>query len=164
MIDENISLRFRFSTYDFDETIDVTFESDNGWFVDDFELMDLETYLVEASISGDNAETVTDGVREIIIDSDRVPTSTEDLLEGVDVTLTPNPADDNLTLTLNSDRTIDANISIVSLDGRVMGNKPTTLFQDQNIINLDVSQYAAGFYILQIASEGRIITKKLVIE
>ncbi len=167
MVGQDFSIRFRFSTHDFNTAVDTPFDQDNGWFIDDFEVMDLKSYFVQASISADNADEITDGEREIIIDSDRMPdgTSTDDiLLDGVDVELIPNPASDNVTVRINSDRNLDLNISLVSIEGREVYRDAQQITQNQNIMDLDISNFASGFYMLQINSEGKVITEKLIIE
>ncbi len=167
MVGQEFDLRFRFSTHDPDPNTEIIFEPDNGWFIDDFEVMDLKTYNVETTISADNADEISSGQDEIIIDSDRMPdgTSTDDiLLEGVQVELIPNPASDNVTVKINSDRNLDLNISLLSIDGREVYSGVQQVSQNQNIMDLDLSNYAGGFYMLQINSEGKVITEKLIIE
>lgn len=161
-----IDVRFRFATYDIDPDDFITFDSDNGWFVDDLELMDIKTYVAEASISADNAETITDGKDEIVIDSDGIEdgTGTEDLIEGVTVAMAPNPASDNVTVKISSDRNLTLNVSLVSIDGRQLKNETTNIYENDNYINMDVSGFASGFYLLQLRSGNKMITKKLIIE
>ncbi len=164
-INEPIDLRFRFTTYDINDEMDVIFDVDEGWFIDDFEVMDLRTYEVEATISADNADPISDGVREVIIDSNRRTVSTNDIeLEGIELQLIPNPASDNVTVMINSDRNLDLNISLVSIEGRAVYNDVARVFENQNFMDLDISDLAGGFYLLQISSEGKVITEKLIIE
>lgn len=164
---ETIDLRFRFATYDIDPESVLVTEIDDGWFVDDVELMDIKTYNLEAVISADNAEDVSDGGKEVIIDTDGIAdgTNTDDLrLQGVAVELAPNPAAENVTVKITSDRTLDAQLSLMSVDGRTLNAEPVSLHENSNYINLDVSNFASGFYLLQLRSGDKLITNKLIIE
>lgn len=164
---ENFDIRFRFATYDIDEEDILDNELDDGWYIDDLELMDIKTYELEAVISADNAEEVSDGLKEIIIDSDGIPdgTNTEDLLlEGVILEVAPNPASESVTLDIMSNRNLDAKLSLLSIDGRVLDSQTLNLYQNRNFVNLDVSEYSAGFYLIQLRSGDKLITHKLIIE
>ncbi len=163
----NFDIRFRFATYDIDPENTLDNELVDGWYIDDLELMDIKSYELEAIISADNADPVTDGEKEIIIDSDGIPdgTNTEDLLlEGVILEVAPNPASESVTLDIMSNRNLDAKLSLLSLEGRILDAQSLNLFQNRNLVNLDVSDYAAGFYLIQLRSGDKLITHKLIIE
>ncbi len=161
---QTIDVRFRFATYDIDENAVTTFLPTDGWYIDDLELMDLKTYEVEATISADNADLVTDGVKEIVMDSDGVEdgTSTEDLsIAGVEVNLNPNPASDHVTVNIKSDRLIPVQLQVLTIDGRILHNNNVEIRKGANFVNLDLSTYDSGLYLVQLRSEDKVTTKKL---
>jgi len=113
------------------------------------------------------ADPVTDGIKEVVIDSDGIPdgTNTSDLLlEGVQVELAPNPAAQNVTIKIVSDRNLKAQLNLLSLEGRVLSTESISIRENGNFVNLDISEFSAGFYLLQLRSGDKLITHKLIIE
>lgn len=66
----------------------------------------------------------------------------------LDVVLYPIPAKENLTVVIKSDRAIRTDLRIVDMAGKVVRTIPTQINSGNNTINLNVSQLAAGQYIL----------------
>ncbi len=161
---ETISVRFRFGTQDIDPAETLTFARDRGWYIDDLELLDTKSYETEACIMADNAETACTGIFETLINS-RNMVATEDLtIEGVELSLYPNPAGDYTQLRVLADEAFRGAVNIYSLDGRQVLNNIIDIHQSENIIPLNTTGYAPGFYILQLTSGDKFITKKLIIE
>lgn len=158
-VGETISLRFRFGT---DETGNL-FAPDNGWFVDDFELLDLIEYKTEACINSDN-ESGCSGVKQSIVEAMMTETSTEDLTNnGVAMSVFPNPANDYISIVTNSNYAFEGLININTLDGRLIQSQKISVNRGESVRSIDTSIYPAGMYILQIQSDGGFITKKIVI-
>lgn len=163
---QNLDIRFVFGTYDINNDGEETifFGDDDGWFIDDFELMDLKTYKTVATISADNADTQTTEVIETIIDSDGM-VGVEDLETlGMSIELFPNPADDLATIRIISENKMYARIELSTIEGKTMMNKSIEILDSNNLYNLDLAQYDTGVYLVQVISGDRITTKKLIIE
>ena len=162
---QDVSIRFRFTTQDVGNDGDVDpFPETNGWYIDDFELLDVESYFTSANISASNAETVETGTIETFIDSDGGTATTDLEGEGVSIRLFPNPVNSTLNLQVNSDQNREAQILLTSIDGKVLQERRVRFLQDENIFRMDVSSYQSGLYLVQFVSDNKITTKKVVIE
>ncbi|MDW3652265.1 MAG: CshA/CshB family fibrillar adhesin-related protein [Bacteroidia bacterium] len=82
----------------------------------------------------------------------------EDL--GINMNVYPNPAQDHIRISLQGSYTSDTRIRILGIRGDVQYDQGLT---DQNSINLNVSQWARGTYILQIYSDTQSSSKRLVL-
>jgi len=162
---QTIDLRWRFVTYDIDEEELINFDERDGWYIDDLELLDIKFYEVEASISADNAETVTDGLKEIVIESDGTIVNTKDLeIPGVSLSLNPNPTKDQVTVQVSSDRVMQAQLTMLSIEGQELSRQQVSLYENQNYINLNLESLPGGIYLIQLRNDDKVITKKLVVE
>ena len=162
---QDVSIRFRFATQDLDGDGDVDeFPAENGWYIDDFELMDVESYFTSANIAADNADMIETEVLETFINSD-FGSATKDLEEeGVSITLFPNPVDNVLNLAVNSDKNRDAKIQLASIDGKLLQERRVEFLQNENQFSIDVSSYQPGLYLVHFLSDNKITTKKVIIE
>jgi len=161
---QDLDIRFRFATQDEGDDGDVTnYPQSNGWYIDDFELMDMKSYYTVATIAGDNAAMIETDTIETFINSDFF-LDTEDLADEVNIILFPNPVNNTLNLNMYSDKKRAAQIQLTSLDGKLLQERNVELLKNENLFKIDVSSYQAGMYLVQIMSENRITTKKIVIE
>ena len=78
-----------------------------------------------------------------------------------DLVVFPNPADDQITVHLNGYRKTIQQIRLFNIQGQ-------QLYTDQDVQSkrqiLDVSNYAAGMYVLQVHTAQGVITKKIEIQ
>jgi len=161
---QDVSMRFRFSTQDVGNDGDMDpYPETNGWYIDDFELIDMKSYITNANISADNADMVETGEIEILINSD-FTISTDNLDAEVDISVFPNPVNNTLNVGVVSDKNRDAQIQLTSLDGKVLQEQRVEFLKNENLFRVDVSAYQAGMYLLHIISDNRITTKKVVVE
>ena len=72
----------------------------------------------------------------------------------------PNPSSGLVTINLEGVNNISTEICLIDLSGKMI--QSTTVFDNQ--VELDYSNLAKGFYILQITNGEKVITKKLIIE
>ena len=163
-VGQEISLRFRFGTYDIDDMVPITFGQQEGWFIDDAEFMDLKSYITSGNISSENAGTEATEESETIVDS-KGTVGVDDLsLDGVNVSLFPNPASKRVTVGITSEKQLDADISIMSMEGKVLATQSANINKAENFINLNLGNYSPGFYLVQVRSGDRLTIKKLIIE
>ena len=79
------------------------------------------------------------------------------------VSLSPNPASDEIRIELNNDMMRDLKISVVSINGQQVYSQLTSSNAGSDIIVLDVNHYAAGMYILQISDHQSVTTSKFIV-
>lgn len=80
--------------------------------------------------------------------------------DATDVLIYPNPSNGLVTINLEGINNISTEICLIDLSGKMI--QSTTVFDNQ--VELDYSNLAKGFYILQITNGEKVITKKLIIE
>ena len=84
-----------------------------------------------------------------------------ELTSGATIDIVPNPATEYVSILL--DRAIDSDIEVqlVSLDGKVLQDK--ILERGEESLRVDVSSYPAGMYFLNLTSEGKTETHKVIV-
>ncbi len=168
---EDLYVRFRFGTRIIDEITGTSYNdyfnggSGDGWFMDDFELMDMFNYDGEVCVTtaeGDNLCTKAPE-RGTIIES-QLTSSIQVLEDGSELSIYPNPTSEMLHLAFDSkiSRTVDVKIFTVS--GKMMQSQTIRILEGNQGLNLEVGDYPAGFYFITIQSENGLITEKVVIE
>ena len=88
-------------------------------------------------------------------------TGIEDNNYKSNITLYPNPANNKVTITNNNLPAKETTISIFNIQGELMLSEK---FKEQNAIELNISKFAGGIYILKIQIGNEIENKKLVIQ
>lgn len=86
---------------------------------------------------------------------------TEDINENINVSVYPSPASNKLNVDLNLEE-LSKNVSIELLD--MTGNKVGSYnFNNikNNVLSVDVSDYTAGMYLMNIRTEAGMISKKI---
>ncbi len=92
-------------------------------------------------------------------------TGTEKVLSGNNkMEISPNPVgkDAYLNIDVALEIASDALLRVMSVDGRLVAEQVLEKFEKQNI-QLEVAEYAAGTYIVQIITERGLLTKKFVV-
>ncbi len=123
-------------------------------------------YLNEAQIKmgpypGSNTFSVTpfNGCGEGTAASIAVTSGDDDAIAEINkgISISPNPATDYLNIV--TDELIE-NIKIINADGKVV----CELTENTNDVTVDISQYPAGMYILNVKTANNVITEKFVIK
>ncbi|MFT6336309.1 MAG: putative repeat protein (TIGR01451 family) [Halioglobus sp.] len=158
---EEIIVRFRFGTDD-NTGPDVP---ERGWFLDDFEMMDLIRYeaitcIASSNTSGEQCATPV----QIIIDSDGVVGLNDDELEGFNIGISPNPASDYITVGLTAEVKTPVQILLTNIDGKVVSAQNAVAKPSAIARTFDTSSLQAGMYLVQIKSATGITTKKVIIQ
>lgn len=164
--DQTISVRFRFGTNSGDAgTVgNETFPADSGWFIDDVDMIDLVNLETQACVSTVTDQACTPFVTTIV-NTSPLASSTEDFtIEGVEVTVFPNPAQDYYIMKIMSERSFDANISLLSIDGQLIQNKTISVTAGENQITTNTSHLPSGFYITQLRSGDSVINEKIFVD
>jgi len=160
---ETISVRFRFGTNDGDPDVNDQFSADAGWFIDDLDLIDLVNADSQACVSSVTDNACTPFATTII--NTAVVSSLDDLqIEGVEVELFPNPAADYFTMKITSDHSFDGYLSLYGMDGKMVSQRAVNITTSENVVTTNTSQLVSGFYVAQLRSGDRIITRKVIVE
>ncbi|MCP3931424.1 MAG: T9SS type A sorting domain-containing protein [Bacteroidetes bacterium] len=156
---DEISIRFRFGS-------DDNGTGNEGWYMDDFEIMDMFNYQAEVcviSAEGDQACALPPHRGTIVQPNLNVPTREIDQ-SRFRADVFPNPSKDFLNIRFNSKTARDVEINLVDVNGKVVYGQIIHLNTGQQLIPLSTAHLVAGFYFLQLKSEGVILTKKLIIQ
>ena len=86
------------------------------------------------------------------------------VLEELHVELFPVPANDVLTVDINSATYSNATISITDNLGRLVYRFDTDLASGSNVMEIDVSNYTSGVYMLKVESENSIESVKMIVQ
>ena len=154
---ENAFLRFRFGS---DEQ-----GAGFGWYVDDIEIIDMFNYNSQACVSsaeGDNA-CVTAVERGTVVEPSGV-VNTDDPLPAGQVSIFPNPADDQLQVAYEGDGGERLQVRLVSMDGRVVSQVEREAISGRQIVNVDVNQLPAGLYLVHVQTPMGMHTEKVSIQ
>ncbi|GJM34652.1 MAG: hypothetical protein DHS20C18_36530 [Saprospiraceae bacterium] len=160
---EDIIVRFRFGS-DLEAVGEV--EDGIGWFVDDFEMMDMFNYNSEACVtSAEGDEACSFAIERGTIVDTNVTTGTDDPeLPFTSLSVFPNPAQDVINIAFDNAATAEIGIEIYSTDGRLIKQHNDRYGNGYHQIPVNVGELPAGFYFVKIRSGKGIITEKIVIE
>ena len=79
------------------------------------------------------------------------------------VNIFPNPANNNLTIELNSDKNTSVSVKVTDINGRVYLSENIPVNSGMNKSSMDISALSSGIYFVSI-DNGEIVTnKKLVV-
>ena len=81
-----------------------------------------------------------------------------------DVQLYPNPAKDKTTLKFNNEQAGDYTISLIETTGRVVYNSTGVALEGENLVELNLADYAKGIYMMQMIRNGEQQMLRLVVE
>ena len=161
-VGQEIKVRFRFGSDDGGSTGALL---GLGWFVDNFEFMDLLSYNGEACIMSDEGDMacVIAEERGTIVDSDGV-VSTEDVEIAQILSIYPNPAKDVLNIALTTESAENINLELLTVDGKTIKQQAFRTNGDYQLIPMAVNNLPGGFYFVRLSSGSNIVTKKVVIQ
>ena len=136
-----------------------------GWYIDDFELIDLKTYEAEVCITSTSTDGACTGALTTIVDTGLELSSTSDLdKSGAALEVYPNPTSGDINVQLSrSDQAIDYQVSLFSMDGRQLSSSILNRGQAQHNISLSTADLNNGMYLVQVSSQNGILTTKVVL-
>ena len=157
---KDIYARFLFGT---DEAGQVT---DGGWSVDNVEIMDMVNYNAEVCVTTDQGDEACDVAEDLgtIIESAEGTVSTEDVFaSSLSVELFPNPTDELLNLAISSQNSVNAQISLLSIEGKMFFTQSIRTQLQTQTFGLNVSELPGGMYLVRIQTDSEVIVKKVSI-
>jgi extracellular elastinolytic metalloproteinase len=162
-IGQSVVFKFRFGSDTSVKALgDVT-----GWFIDDFELIDIYKYNTSACIIADNGsgERSCTQTLQTLVNTDRDISSAENIYEDVmNFKLSPNPAEDYMIFSASSIKGVQAKISIISPEGRVIFENNVLLDKSTRYYPLDISNIPTGFYLVKLQAGTHVSTQKLIVK
>ncbi len=78
--------------------------------------------------------------------------------------LYPNPATSEVNVSFEITSSSNVSVQLIDITGRVVLSKNIKATKGQNLIPVSVSELNHGLYFMNVSSEGKSITKKLIIE
>ena len=133
------------------------------WATDNIDISALNnTDNVMFKIKGTSAYGNSIYLDNININGSITSVSEVNLIEGV--TLFPNPAQNNATVTVNIAENSVAVVKVYDMTGRTLQVINANMLVGSNKINLDTEAYNDGVYFVEIASNNQTVTKRLVIQ
>ena len=154
---QSVNFRYRFGTDSADARI--------GWFVDDVAVMDMINYDTRVRLSSAQGDTASAGVlgRGTIVEP-TLSTPTTEITEGAKLRVFPNPANDFLNINLLVQSSItEADISIVSVDGRVMWQQKTAMNGTKELLlPINMASFASGVYFVKVRTNEKTLVEKVV--
>jgi hypothetical protein len=159
---ENIQVRFRFGSDGEDPNSIHPYE---GWYVDDFEIMNMVNYETEACVSAQNGAMACDqpDERGTIVNTRATTAVSEIDALGAEIRVFPNPVKADLQVFIQAERSGALSLSLLSLDGKLMQNQEQLIHTGFNRTRLDVRDLPAGMYILRLSTAGEVATQKIVV-
>jgi extracellular elastinolytic metalloproteinase len=155
-IGQSINFRLRFGT---DSLI-----AKEGWFVDDVSVMDMVNYDTRVRLTSAQGDTASAGVlgRGTIVDGSVTPTT--DITDGSRLRVFPNPAHDFLNINILTDNPKNAaDVSIVSVDGRVMWQQKTAFNGSKELqLPVSIATFPSGIYFVKVRTDEKTLVEKVI--
>ncbi|MCZ2100457.1 MAG: M36 family metallopeptidase [Chitinophagales bacterium] len=159
---QSVSFRFRFVSDD--EGVGTGIFT--GWYIDDFEIIDLFNYKSQACIVAENGAgemACTDAI-ETIVNPDEISSTKDGLVREVLFSLQPNPAQDYVTLQLVSPVRQKVDVTISNLSGQVLYNTQIQVSETYHQATINTSGLPAGMYLVSMTGNNVVYTEKLIIK
>jgi extracellular elastinolytic metalloproteinase len=153
---EEVMVRFRFGCDG--NTANIA----EGWFMDDFTIMDMYNYQTEACVSyaeGPDICASAPGRGTVVEHSTSVNVSDPQMGQ---IQVYPNPARESLYLTIERPSASDIEITLLSLDGRALWVREIREVTYQTV-QIPLPAQASGMYLLRVQSAEGVLVEKIVV-
>jgi hypothetical protein len=97
---------------------------------------------------------------EGIVLSGTASISDEDFITGM--SLYPNPAENQLNVSVNMENSNMVNFRVVNAQGQLISNENISMGSSNSVHSLDVTSLAAGVYTIQIIADGKVSSKPFI--
>jgi hypothetical protein len=158
---EELLVRFRFGSND----SGAPNAFNPGWYIDDVEFLDLVNYNGEACVySTEGDQNCTRAPYLGTVMESAVVSGTISREQGLAVKLFPNPARDVLNIMLQLEAPASVSASLATLDGRIVREQQVNASAGYQLLPLDISGLAPGFYIARARAGEQAWSGKVVKE
>ncbi|MEL7375488.1 MAG: T9SS type A sorting domain-containing protein, partial [Bacteroidota bacterium] len=138
----------------------------DGWWIDDFEQLDLFTYDGEACLSTAEGDLACDKVDEagVVVGTNTSVSTFDPVLGETDIRVFPNPANDFFRVNVKTQNAGALTLELLSIDGRVLSRQDAeTQFGEQQY-RFDTRALPAGLYLLRARGTQELQTIKVSIQ
>ena len=125
--------------------------------------MDLLILTSTACVAADETSSCSNEATTII-DSDNVVAIVDAEPDFFEMSLFPNPTQDQVNISIAAKQVANGTLSISSIDGKVIINEKIGINQVLQTKSYNVKSLTSGLYIVKIETELGTITKKLTIQ
>lgn len=135
----------------------------DGWFVDDFTIMDMYNYETPACVTYDQGVEIcgeAPGRGTVVEYGTAISGTNNPTLEGISVY--PNPVKESLYLTIDRNTPSDYEVILYSLDGRQLWTNQLRQASYQTM-QIPLPATSAGMYILEVRSAEGVFVDKIVV-
>lgn len=157
---QEVTFRFRFGS----DAGGAPSSTNPGWYVDNIELMDLLNYNAEACVTSGQGDLAcaTPSERGTLVESALLSSTSEEASFST-VNVFPNPARNQVNVSMMLDQAQTVLISLVSSDGRVLTTQKADAAPGFQLMTLNTAQLPAGFYFVKVYAGQQTAVKKVVI-
>jgi hypothetical protein len=155
---EDILIRFRFASDDN--------TSGKGWFIDDVTFMDMRNYEGVACVSTDQGDNNCTSVEErgTAVNPEETIGNKNLFKTNMEVNVFPNPAQDILNIQVLNDKSADAAVRILTVDGKEMMDKSFRVVDGLQTMSVNVARLPAGMYFVKVSTNEGIVVEKVMIK
>lgn len=152
---ETIAVRFRFAS-----NTDI---AGDGWFMDDFEVMDKVAYEGEACVTSAEGDEACMRIPNggVIVDTEFVQNTDTPIYDPNVLTVYPNPAGSLLNIALQGETTGTVDVYLYSTNGVKARQWRGQTLQGQ-MLPLEVGDLPAGFYLMEVHTSQGVYSQKVV--
>ena len=159
---QDIKVRFRFGSQpEGTPSQNIPFP---GWYIDDFELIDLKTYSSTACIGTIAEPNQNCSMNTVVSDIDGLVSNDEVEKDYFGVRIFPNPAEDYITVGISAPNNETAQVRLINVDGRVVHTSSRQVSTDERVQSIITRDFAPGMYIVEVRTNNKVTTKKAIIK
>jgi len=124
-----------------------------AWSIDDFELYERRELAGQTCIMSNGQTLVCDDDFTLINSNSLIDPVTEVVTDELSISVRPNPADQLVTLNLESRERLEGSLRIVGIDGRVIDQRSLVLSSGTHQWQENVGRLSPGMYFIEIIDE-----------
>ena len=133
--------------------------AEEGWYVDDIQFFDNLYSITNIACVDDQGQERCSEVTTVV--NAGVSNTNNQLKDAFSVALFPNPTTGLITLQVKEQGFNTVDLSVKAVDGRTLLNQQAN---DPQNIQLDLADYGAGIYFVELRTEEGIVVKRVVVE
>ncbi|MEM8586045.1 MAG: T9SS type A sorting domain-containing protein, partial [Bacteroidota bacterium] len=138
----------------------------DGWWIDDFEQLDLFTYDGEACLSTAEGDLACDRVDEagVVVGTNVMVSTFDPVLGETDIRVFPNPASDFFRVNVSTQNAGPLNLELLGIDGRLLARQEVETQIGEQQYRFDTRELPAGLYLLRASGTQELQTIKVSIQ
>lgn len=156
---QEVFVRFNFYS-------DRAARGENGWWVDNIELIDeVVNYDPVATLTSSAGDDFSASVGElgVLVMATMVDNTVDPVLGQTKVKVYPNPATDFVTVDVSAERSGTVNVQLLGVDGRVLHTEHLLLTAGDTRTEIATDRLPAGVYVVQVVGTNRVSTTKVTV-